>query len=315
MLCSLFLLQEASIPLGAIVGILDYIEKRRKSKKTSSSQQRLSTSGGYHQVVSHPPIYSPSEPISRSSAPTPAPSAMAYLTQQFQQPESPFPVVNSQVPAESATPTPAHYSPASHYPQQSGQMKPLQFEQLLSPGAPQYPSSPHDQNLQQQQQFQYTQPHQLQQSQQINGGAPSHQQVASPSSLLPHQQPQYQQQQQQQPPLLTSSSSSSSSSAQSHAQIQPRVQQQLPQNPQQQVQASEVHPARLPLVSLPPHSSSGSGGGGGGGSQGSAVGGSVATSPTTAQRRITLPTPAAASQRGESTKKNCKRVAVYANVL
>ena len=266
-------LQEASVPLGAVVGILDYIEKRRKSKKTSFSQQRSSTSGGYHQVMSHPPIYSPPDPISRSSAP----SMAAYLTQHFQQPESPFPVIGSQMQAESAKPSPTYYSLASHYPQQSGQMmKPPQFEQLPPP-TPQYPTSPHDQNLQQQQQFQYTQPpHQLPQSQQVNTNAPplQHKQVASPSSLVPHHQLQYQQQQQP------------TTSVSSQAQTQAQVQQQLPQKPQQQVKAQEeVHP-RLPLVSLP-HSSSGSGAG------------SVATSPTTAQRRVTLPT-AAVSQRGES---------------
>lgn len=213
----------------------------------------------------HPPIYSPQEPISRSSAPTPAPSA-AYMTQQFQQPESPFPVIGSQVQAESATPVAAHYSMASHYPQQSGQMKPPLFEQL-PPATPQYPTSPHDQNVQQQQQFQYTQTHQLQQSQQVNTSAPPHQQV-TPSSL-PHHQLQYQQ-------TLS----------------QAQAQHQLPQkSQQQQVQAQEVHP-HSPLISLP-HSS-----GGGGGGHGS--GGSMATSPTTAQRRVSLPT-AGGSQRGEST--------------
>ena len=253
-------MQEASIPLGAVVGILDYIEKRRKSKKNLSSQQRSSTSGGYHQNVPHPPIYSPQEPISRSSAPTPAPSA-AYLTQQFQHQESPFPVIGSQVQAESATPAPTHYSMASHYPQQSSQMKPPQFEQL-PPATPQYPTSPRDQNVQQQQQLQYIQSHQLQH---VNTNAPLHQPV--PPSSLPHHQLQYQQ---------TSSSS--------QAQAQP----QLPQmSQQQQVQAHEVHP-RSPLVSLPQSS----GGGHGSGS-------SMATSPTTAQRRVSLPT-AVASQRGES---------------
>ena len=225
-------------------------------------------------MMSHPPIYPPPDPISRSSAP----SMTAYLTQQFQQPESPFPVIGSQMQAESAKPSPTYYSLASHYPQQSSQMmKPPQFEQLPPP-TPQYPTSPHDQNLQQQQQqFQYTHPpHQLPQSQQVNTNVPplQHKQVASPSSLVPHHQLQYQQQQQ---PVTSVSS---------QAQTQAQVQQQLPQKPQQQVKAQEeVHP-RLPLVSLP-HSSSGSGAG------------SVATSPTTAQRRVTLPT-AAVSQRGES---------------
>ena len=55
------------------------------------------------------------------------------------------------------------------------------------------------------------------------------------------------------------------------------------------------------MVSLPHSSLTGSGGGGGGASgAGNGSGGSVATSPTTAQRIVSLPAPAA-SQRGEST--------------
>ena len=261
------ILQVASVPFGAVVGILGYIEKRRKSKKVSSCQQRSSITGSshqaapFHQTMPHPSVYSPLEPVSRSSAPTPAPSA-AYMTQPFQQMEPQFPVIGSQVQVQRDIATPTPYSMPSRYPPpQTSQMQPQVFDHLPPPPPAPQPSqfsvSPYEQ--QQRSQPLYTQSKQLQQ---VNGacGTPHQlQQRVTPSSLPQNYQQQPSQYQQPHP--------------------QPHPQ-------QQQVQAGEPQ-QHSPVVSLPHSSSTGSNGGG------------VATSPTTAQRVVSLPTSVSPCSRGE----------------
>lgn len=250
--------------MGAVVGILDYIEKRRKSKKTSSSHQQQRSIGGTHppppltpvQLMPHS-VFTPD--ASRSSAPTPVPPP--YYTgyhQQHQQQtahlEVQYPVVGSQLGPDNITPS--NYNMASLYPPpQQQQQKHHQVKAFEAPQTP-IPFSTAAQDSTNQQLHQ--QPAQLQKR-----------------FPLPQQQLPYQQQE-----------SSSSSSVAMLTQTKPYPQCQ----PQQQQaveghypQAREVQKQRVPAISLPRSSLSD---------------GNLTTSPTTAQRRMNLPT---GSPRGECT--------------
>lgn len=238
--------------MGAVIGILDYIDKRKKSKKSSGSQQR--SVGALHpsnplQMMSHSAMFSSEPP--RSSASTPAPPS--YVSQFPSQPshhqtmDVPFPLVGQ---------TDNHgYNMASPY---QGQMKPFK--------APQTPPPPLPPTMRQDS-FTATVLESKQPQHQLRHATHSHHQPTPQSPLsLPPSQPSY-----QLPP---------------HSQPQQQVQGSFPRS-------QEIQQKRSSTISLPRSNINSSGGSGSG-----AGGGDVSTSPTTAQRRVSLPSPVS-SPRGE----------------